>query len=100
MTLPSKPLPTGSVTIAGTEVPIRALSRTEVVRLRTFEGNEVEAEPFVVACATGETDEAARVWLGSVDVETGGELIDAVLRLTGLLDPQKGSTGEGPDAQP
>jgi hypothetical protein len=97
MPLPVKPLPTGSVTIEGTVVAIRALSRSEVVQLRKYEGNEDDAEPFVVACATGETEEEARRWLGSVSVETGGALLNEVLALTGLVDPQAGSTGEGPD---
>lgn len=100
MTLPSKPLPTGSVTIAGTEVPIRALSRSEVLRLRSFEDNEDAAEPFVVSCATGVSVEEATAWLGSIDVVTGGALIEAVFKLTGLADPQAGSTGEGPTAKP
>lgn len=100
-TLPVKPLPTGSVTIEGTDVPIRSLSRSEVVRLRTFEGNEDDAEPFIVAAGAGVTEDEARTWLGSVDVVTGGELVFSILRLTGLAsDPQAGSTGEGPAERP
>lgn len=100
MTLPSKPLPTGSVSIAGTDVPIRALSRSEVLRVRTFEGNEDDAEPYVISCATGVSVEEATAWLASIDVETGGALIEAIFRLTGLLDPRAGSTGEGPGEKP
>ncbi len=100
MPLPSKPLPTGTVTIAGTDVPIRALSRSEVLKVRSFEGNEDQAEPYVIACATGVSVEEATDWLSSIDLVTGGELIEAVFRLTGLLDPQAGSTGEGPTAEP
>jgi hypothetical protein len=97
MPLPVSPLPTGSVTIAGEKVPIRALSRLEVLKLRTFEGREDDSEPYAIACATGYTEEEALAWLGSVGTETGGVLVEAILRLTGLLDPQAGSTGEGPD---
>lgn len=101
MVLPAKPLPTGSITIEGTEVPLRALSRSEVVRLRRFDGNEDDAEPFIVAAGAGVTEDEARTWLGSIDVETGGALVFEVLRLTGLAsDPQKGSTGEGPAERP
>lgn len=100
MTLPSKPLPTGSVSIAGTDVPIRALSRSEVVQLRRFTDNEDEAEPFIVARGAGVSSEEAAEWLASIDVETGGALIEAILDLTRLLDPQAGSTGEGPSAKP
>jgi hypothetical protein len=100
MTLPAKPLPTGTASVAGTDVPIRAMSRTEVVRFRSFEGNEDAAEPYVVARGTGVSDGEAAEWLNSVDVDTGGQLIRDILALTGLLDPQTGSTGEGPTAQP
>jgi len=101
MVLPIKPLPTGSVTIEGTDVPIRSLSRSEVLRLRTFDGREDDAEPFIVAASTGVTEDEARDWLGSVDVVTGGELVGAILTLTGLsTDPQTGSTGEGPAERP
>lgn len=89
MTLPIKPLPTGTVTIEGTDVPIRGLSRSEVLKLQTFEGNEDEAEPFVVAAGTGVSIDEARQWLGSVDLVTGGLLIVGIFKLSGLTsDPQ------------
>lgn len=100
-TLPSKPLPTGSVTIEGTVVPIRGLSRSEVMRLRTFDGNEDDAEPYVVACGSGVTEDEAREWLGSTDLVTGGLLIEGIFKLTGLMsDPPMGSTGDGPAERP
>lgn len=102
MSLPIKPLPTGTVSIEGTDVPIRGLSRSEVIRLQRFEGNEEDAEPFVVAAGAGITEDEARKWLGSVDVVTGGELVVGILRLTGLTsaDPQTGSIGDGPAERP
>lgn len=100
MTLPAEPLRTGSVTIAGTEVPIRALARSEVLHMRSFRESEDDAEPYVIACGTGVTIDEARAWLASVSLETGGSLIEGIFNLTGLLDPQEGSIGEGPDAQP
>jgi hypothetical protein len=103
MQLPGKPLPTGSVTIDGTEVPIRALSRLEVRKLRQFSASAEDAEPYIVACGTGVSVEDATEWLGRVTVEDGGALLDEVLILSGLLDreadtedPSAGSTGEGP----
>ena len=102
MTLPIKPLPTGTVTIEGTDVPIRGLSRTEVVKLQSFEGREDDAEPFVVAAATGVSVDEARQWLGSVDLVTGGRLLVAIFELSGLVsaDPQPGSIGDGPAERP
>lgn len=101
-TLPIKPLPTGTVSIAGTDVPIRAMSRAEVTKFQTFEGREDEAEPFVIAAGTGCTEDEAREFLASTDLVTGGDLLIAIFRLTGLAssDPQTGSTGEGPAERP
>ncbi len=100
MPLPIVPLATGTVTINGTEVPIRALSRSEVVRMRSFEGTEDQAEPFVVSWGTDVSLEEASEWLNSVPTEAGGALIEAIFVLTGLVGPQVGSTGAGPDAPP
>lgn len=99
MALPDIPLPTGSVVIEGTEVGIRAMSRSEVLRMKSFKGQEEGAEPFVVSCGTGVSGEEAAAWLDSVTLEAGGELIEAIFALSGLLDPREGSTGAGPDAQ-
>ena len=101
MALPElDPLPVGTVTIKGTDVPIRSLSRTEFVHLQSFDGNEDEAEPYIVACATGITVDDARAWLATADFVTGGKIIEAILRLTGASNPQAGSTGEGPSERP
>ena len=90
--LPPSPLATGTHTVNGVEVAIRSLSRTEAIRMQSFVGHEDEAETHVLSCATGVTEDEAREWLASVDLETGGELIEAILRLSGLLDPRAGST--------
>ena len=100
MPLPEVPLPRGTVTIAGTEVPIRALSRSEVIRMRTYEGAEDDAEPMVVSWGAEISLEEARAWLDNVPTEAGGALVEAIFALTGLLGPQVGSTGAGPDAPP
>jgi hypothetical protein len=100
MTLPSKPLPTGSVTIEGTEVPIRGLSRAQVLHLQKLVANDEDAEPYLISAGTGVSVEEAGEWLASIDLVTGGELVEAIFRVTGLMDPQKGSTGEGPGEKP
>ena len=98
MTLPTVRLRTGSVTIAGTDVPIRALSRLEV--LRVAEMDNVEAEPYILSCAAGVPLEEATTWLQSVDADTGNIVGQAILRLSATMDPPAGSTGEGPTAKP
>lgn len=107
MPLPIAPLATGSATVNGTEVPIRALSRAEVRKLRQYSGRSADAEPFIVSCGTGESIDDAEAWLSSVGVKDGGDLVDAILVLSGLVDPEAdpedppvGSTGAGPDAPP
>jgi hypothetical protein len=96
-TLPLDPLATGSVDIAGNEVPIRSLSRPEGIRLQTFQGHEDDAEAYIVAASTGVTDDEARAWLAAVSIETGGRMVDAILQLSGLMDPRAGSTRGRPN---
>lgn len=99
MTLPEvPPLPTGTVNVAGTDIPIRALSRLEVVRISDMEN--VEAEPFVLSCAAGVTLAEATKWLGSVSAEVGNQVAAAILRLSAVADPQAGSIGAGPTERP
>jgi hypothetical protein len=104
MPLPEVPLATGTAQVADTEVPIRALARSEVVKLRTGLAHpETEAEPFIVSCGAGYTTEEAAAWLASVGNDTGGMLILDILRISGLTDiadPRVGSTGAGPDSPP
>lgn len=107
MPLPIVPLPTGIATVAGNEVPIRALARLEVRKLRRFNGRSDDAEPFIVSCGADVSVDDAEAWLASVGVKEGGALVDAILALSGLTDPEAdpadppaGSTGAGPDAPP
>lgn len=108
MALPQpKPLPTGTAHVDAGEIPIRALSRLEVRKLRTFQGRAEDAEPFIVACGADVSVEDATAYLGGVMTEDGGALVDAILRLSGLIDdeadpedPPAGSTGAGPTEQP
>jgi hypothetical protein len=98
MPLPNVPARTGTVNIAGTDVTIRALSRLEVLKVGGMEN--IEAEPFVLAAATGVTLEEATAWLSTVDAETGGKVALAILELSAAVDPRAPSTGEGPIETP
>lgn len=82
--LPSVPLGTGSVEIAGTDVPIRSLSRSEVVSLVTFADDTTAAEAFMVSKSCGLSADDARAWLDSVDASTAGELLKAIARISGI----------------
>ena len=100
MTLPIKPLPTGTVTIEGTDVPIRALAYSEVMTLSRLEDADEAAERFMIVCGTGVTEAEAAAWVTSTDGPTVERLLAAISALSGLTkDPSAGSTGEGPAAR-
>lgn len=82
--LPLSPLAKGSVDINGVPVEYRSLSRAEALTLNSFRGREAEAEVFIITAATGCSDDEAETWRGSVDTDTAGLLIDAILILSGL----------------
>lgn len=82
--LPSAPLPEDVVTVAGQEVKVRGLSRTEATRLRGLELDA--AEIHIVACGAGLTEEEAAEWLGSVLAETAAPVIDRICELSGLVE--------------
>lgn len=107
MPLPVSTLPTGTVTIDGTEVPIRSLSRLEVRHLRTFRDRPEDAEPYILAHGANVSIEEATEFLSTSDATKGAGPIDAILALSGLIDgeadpedPPVGSTGAGPIAPP
>jgi hypothetical protein len=84
MPLPAVPLDTGTVEVGGADVAIRSLSRTEVVSLAKFGDDTSSAEIFMLARATGVTEDEAREWLDKVSAETAGDLLGAIGRISGL----------------
>ena len=93
MPLPLTPMPTGSVTIAGTKVPIRSLSRGERLELATFAEDYRAAEVFVVSAGTDTPLEEAKAWLYRTSPEDAEALIAGITELSGLAgddeaDPQ------------
>lgn len=91
-TLPTKALPTSTVTIEGTAVEVRGLSRSEALKLSTQFTTDIDgAESFIVACGTGVTPEEAQEWRNTTDPETAGLIIDEVILLSGLSE-QGGKT--------
>jgi hypothetical protein len=98
MPLPVVPLATGTVNVNGADIPIRALSRLEVLRVADMEN--IEAEPYILSCAADVPLEEATAWLGSVDAEVGNKVAQAILALSAATDPRVGSTGAGLTAKP
>lgn len=82
--LPDVPLATAVETVGGAEVPIRSLSRDEVVRLARFGDETGEAEVFILSRACAVTEDEARRWRESVGVVTAGDLLTAIARISGL----------------
>lgn len=94
MSLPKVALPTGSVAVGGETVEFHSLTRHQALQLHTYEGREDEAEDFMLACATDVSIEDARAWRDSVDMETAGVLIDAIIELSGLTEKEKAQDDE------
>lgn len=87
------PLPTGlsqsSVTIRGEAVSFRALSRTEGLRLTSWDRADADgAEVFVIAQACAVSDEEARAFMDGTDFDDVTELLTAILELSGLATPK------------
>ena len=93
--LPQVPLPSGTFTegpLAGVEY--HSLSRSQALKLQSFKGKEDAAEDYIVACGTNplnptESEQkaamaSAHVWRSSVALGVAGELVDAIIMLSGL----------------
>jgi hypothetical protein len=84
MGLPQIPLPSATIELGGETVEYRALSRAEAVGLKQFEDHPADAEPYMVAAALGVTTEEAATWLMATPLDEAGQLIDAIVLLSGL----------------
>lgn len=84
--LPKIALPSSSVELGGQRVTYHSLSRSQALRLHEFQGREDEAEDFMLACGTDVTMKQAHAWRDSVDLATAGQLIDAIIEISGLTD--------------
>ena len=82
MALTPGQLRTGSVTVDGTEIGFRSLSRSEALHIQGM--SPEEAEPFIAARATDSTEDEATKWLDTHDVDEGNELITAICKLSRL----------------
>ena len=83
MPLPIPPLATASVTIGDTEVPIRSLTRDEVIRLGDIT-DEAEAEVFMISAGADVPADEAVAWRKAVNAPTAGDLILEIAVLSGI----------------
>jgi hypothetical protein len=81
---PLKPLSTDTVEVGGVQVEFRSLSRAESLKMRSFVGDPDAAEIYILAAATGSSEDEARKWREGVNLTDGGALIDAILIHSGL----------------
>lgn len=84
MALPVPGLASGTVDIDGTAVPIRSLSRDEVVALSALREDTAAAEVLILSRACSITEDEARDWRMKVDAETAGLLLSEIAALSGL----------------
>jgi hypothetical protein len=92
--LPISPLATAIAVVAGQEVHIRSLTRTQASTWAQMESAAGEA--YLLACSMDVTEDEATAWLSSVDFPTVKGLLTAILELSGLAsgdeaDPTPGS---------
>jgi hypothetical protein len=74
-------------------VPIRSLSRDEVVRLSSLD--IAEAEVLLIASGTSVPDEMAIAWRKSVSAEVANGLLEAIAVLSGIRKPRKSEDEPG-----
>lgn len=94
MPLPTPPLPTGTVDIDGTAVPIRSLSRDEVVRLSSLD--VAEAEVLLISSGTSVTPEEATAWRKTVSAPVAHELLERIALLSGIRQPKRAGAEDDP----
>lgn len=87
--LPRPALPTQDVDLDGTPVTIRSLSHGQAIRLDQYKAAELrgDAPAYLIACAMDIPPAEAQAWLDSVTLELGQQLVDAILHLSGLDEP-------------
>lgn len=86
MPLPVTPLPTSTVSMSGTDVEIRSLSRAQSLRMRAIREEGGDAEAYVLARSTGVSDTEAAEWLDAVTNDVALGVIRAIFELSGLVD--------------
>lgn len=84
MSLPKVELPTGEVDIQGTKVPVRGLSRVEVLEMGQHEDDIGKAEAIALMYGAGVTLEEAQSWRENTPADQVGIVLDKIVELSGL----------------
>lgn len=93
--LPKVPLTSEMVDVAGTKIEVRSLSRAEQLKLADTNGDIDAAEVKMIAMTTGFSEDEVRVWREETPGSVVGNLIDEIVRISGMLDgaPKSGAGG-------
>lgn len=86
MSLPKIDLPRMMVDVAGTEMSVRGLTRSESLKVAELlnKGDQDAAENYGLSCGCDETEEDMRAWRNSVPSGAVQALVDAIAELSGL----------------
>lgn len=105
MPLPTFALPTGTVSVGGQDVPVRGLSRGEVLNLRPLleavaDDKETAAdiralEVRLLAHGFDVSEDDASGWYDTTATEAVAPCIEKIMSLSGLADDAERPTSEG-----
>jgi hypothetical protein len=82
--IPLGTLATGTLTINGTDVTYRSLSRRETITLSQMKDDQNAAEVFMVSKSFSISDEEAIAFLDSVDAPEADKILNAIAVLSGI----------------
>lgn len=84
MPLPALPLDTGSLTIRGTTITFRSMSRADAIALGQMSDDPAGAEVLMLSSACGITPEEAAAWRAATMPPDVGALLDEIAVLSGI----------------
>jgi hypothetical protein len=87
--LPKAKCPVDTIDIDGEPVEVRGMTRGEVTTLMGMKDESVDkSDAFALSCGAGVSTTEAAEWLASAPMVVSQSLLEAVLRLSGLMDGQ------------
>jgi hypothetical protein len=95
MTLPVVPIPTDTVAVGDGKVEVRALSRSEVLKLGNFKEDVDAAEVFILARGTGYSEDDVIAWREQCPAGAISPVVDRIVEMSGLTEEASKSKAEG-----